>query len=138
MRVLEVPSDIVDQMISEAKDKAPVEACGILVGQGGRVTEFYRMSNTDNSSVHFMMAPEEQFAVAREVRDRGLEVLAIFHSHPATDARPSAEDIRLALTEEVTYMILSLLDTDKPVLKGFLIEDGNIMETPVRIVEGRK
>lgn len=138
MGVLEVPSDIVDQMISEAKDKAPVEACGILAGRGGRVTEFYRMSNTDNSSVHFMMAPEEQFAVAKDIRAKGLEVLAIYHSHPATDARPSAEDIRLALTEDVTYMILSLLDAEKPVLKGFVVEDGDVRERPVKILEGRK
>jgi len=138
MRVLEVPSDIVDQIISEAKDKAPVEACGILAGRGGRVTESYRMSNTDNSSVHFMMAPAEQFAVAKDIREKGLEMVAIYHSHPATPARPSAEDIRLALTEDVTYMIVSLQDAEKPVLKGFLIEDGNIMETPIRIVKGCK
>ena len=59
-------------------------------------------------------------------------MLAIYHSHPETPARPSAVDIRLALTPGVVYVIVSLKDVD-PVTKGFLIEDNSVTEVPVEI-----
>ena len=68
---------------------------------------------------------------------------AIYHTHPATLARPSAEDIRPALTRGVVYVIVSLQNADNPVVKGFVIEDGNplskhgtsVTEVPVKIVK---
>ena len=65
----------------------------------------------------------------------GLDMLAIYHSHPQTPARPSAEDIRLALTPDVIYVILSLQEAEAAAVKGFLIEDDNVTEVPVKIVE---
>ncbi len=122
-------------MVAQAKAQAPVEACGILAGRGDRVEKLYEMTNVDNSSDHFMMEPKEQFAVVKDIRSAGLEMLAIYHSHPATPARLSAEDIRLALTPDVTYVIISLQDSKHPVAKGFLVEDGNAVEVPVKITE---
>ncbi len=121
-------------MVAQAKAQAPVEACGILAGRGDRVEKLYEMTNVDNSSDHFMMEPKEQFAVAKDIRSAGLEMLAIYHSHPATPARLSAEDIRLSLTPDVTYVIVSLQDSNRPVVKGFLIENGNVTEVPVEIL----
>jgi proteasome lid subunit RPN8/RPN11 len=79
-----------------------------------------------------MMAPEEQFKVVKDIRSAGLEMLAIYHSHPETPARPSAEDIRLAFTPDVIYVIVSLQNI-KPAVKGFLIEDDSVTEVPVKI-----
>ena len=135
MSTLEIPRHIFEQMLTEATEALPIEACGILAGRGRTVTEFYKMTNTAGSAVRFMMAPEEQFAVARDVRNKGLEMLAIYHSHPAAGARPSAEDIRLALTPDVIHVILSLVDADNHVLKGFVFEDGSVTEAPVDIVK---
>jgi proteasome lid subunit RPN8/RPN11 len=81
------------------------------------------------------MEPREQFAVVKDIRSASLEILAIYHSHPATPARPSTEDIRLALTPDVIYVIVSLQDTHAPVVKGFLIEECNIATVTVEIVE---
>ena len=58
---------------------------------------------------------------------------AIYHSHPASSARPSAEDIRLAFTPDVIYVIVSLQDANVPVAKGFLINNGNVTEVPVKV-----
>ena len=93
------------------------------------------MINSDSSSEHFMMEPKEQFAVVKDIRSAGLEMLAIYHSHPETDARPSAEDIRLALTPDVTYVIVSLQDSSGSAVKAFLIENGNVKEVPVKIMK---
>jgi proteasome lid subunit RPN8/RPN11 len=81
------------------------------------------------------MEPAEQFKVAKDIRSAGLKMLAIYHSHPATPARLSQEDIRLSLTPDVTYVIVSLRESSCPAVKGFLINDGNIIEVPVKISE---
>ena len=132
MLKLEIPNNIFEQMLAQAKAEAPVEACGILAGKDGEVERLYEMTNSDKSSDHFMMTPEEQFKVVKNIRSDGLEMLAIYHSHPETPARPSAEDIRLALTPDVIYVIVSLQNTE-PAIKGFLIEDGDVTAVPVKI-----
>ena len=132
MLKLKIPGNIFEQMLQQAKAEAPIEACGILAGKNKKVEKLYKMTNTDQSSDHFMMTPEEQFKVVKDIRSDGLEMLAIYHSHPETPARPSAEDIRLALTPDVIYVIVSLQNTE-PAIKGFLIEDKSVTEVPVKI-----
>jgi len=63
---------------------------------------------------------------------------AIYHSHPVTPARVSKEDIRLALTRGVVYVIFSLQNADNPVVKGFVIEDGNPLSKHVTRVGEEK
>lgn len=135
MVALSIPRGIFDELVLHAQDAAPIEACGILAGHNGNVSKFFKMRNVDESADHFTMDPREQFAVSKQMRAAGLKMLAIHHSHPASPARPSAEDIRLALTPGVIYVILSLQDASRPVLKGFTIEDGVVQESPVQIIE---
>ncbi|MHC4394638.1 MAG: M67 family metallopeptidase [Planctomycetota bacterium] len=133
MLKLQVSNSIFEQMLQQAAAEAPIEACGILAGEAGMAEKLYKMTNIDASSDHFMMEPQEQFAVIKDIRASGLEMLAIYHSHPESPARPSAEDIRLALTPDVVYVIVSLQDTEAVNVKGFVIEDSNVVEVPVRI-----
>lgn len=137
MLKLEIPTNIFEQMIAQAKALAPIEACGILAGKANKAEKLFEMANADNRSDHFMMEPKEQFTVVRNIRSADLEMLAIYHSHPETSARPSAEDIRLALTPDVIYVIVSLQDAKAPVVKGFLLEDGTVNKVPVEILEGQ-
>ena len=132
---MKIPVDIFEQMVAQARAEAPIEACGILAGSNNRVEKLYKMTNAEKRSDHFMMEPAEQFKVVKDIRSSGLEMLAIFHSHPATPTRPSAEDIRLALTPDVTYVIVSLENRDHPAVKGFRMENGRLTEVTVRIVE---
>ena len=135
MPELEIPKKIFEQMLQQALAEAPLEACGILAGKDSYVEKLYKMTNVDNSSNHFMMEPKEQFAVIKDIRTSGFEMLAIYHSHPNTPARPSAEDIRLAFTQDVVYVIVSLKNSNRPTVRGFIIEDGNVTEVLVKIVE---
>ncbi len=136
MSELQIPNHIFEQMIQQAEAEVPIEACGILAGKDGTIEKFYKMTNVDQSIDHFMMEPAEQFKVIKDIRSNDLEMLAIYHSHPQAPARPSAEDIRLALTPDVTYVIVSLQEDNAPVIKGFLIEDSNVTEMPVKVIEG--
>jgi sulfite reductase (ferredoxin) len=120
------------KMTEHAGREAPLEACGIVSGKGLRGEAFHPMTNADHSAEHFSMEPREQFVVARRLRALGHEILAIFHSHPATPARPSEEDIRLAATPGVVYLILSLAGAE-PLLKGFWIDGLQVTEVPVEV-----
>jgi len=135
MLKLEIPANIFEQMVAQAKALAPIEACGILAGSDSKVEKLYKMTNVDNSSNHFMMELREQFAVVKDIRSAGLEMLAIYHSHPETPARLSAEDIRLALTPDVIYVIVSLQNAHTVGVKGFCMENGDVSEVPVKIME---
>ena len=130
------PRTIYIQLLEHARSLAPIEACGILGGIGNRVEAFHPMVNTDNSADHFLMDPAEQFKVVKGLRSSGHRMLAIHHSHPASPSRPSEEDLRLALTPDVYYTILSLQDPANPVLKAFLVDDGKPTEHPISIEAG--
>ena len=133
MLKLKIPNNLFEQMIQQAKAQLPIEACGILAGKNEQVEKLYEMTNVDKSNVHFMMVPQEQFKVVKDIRSAGRKMLAIYHSHPETPARPSAEDIRLAITPDVIYIIISLQDANVPVVKGFVINDGDVTEVPVKV-----
>ena len=129
--MLTIPQTIIDAITAHAQRDFPLEACGILGGTDGVVSEHYPMKNTDQSNEHFTLEPKEQFAVIKDLRAKDIEMLAIYHSHPETPARPSEEDIRLALTPNVSYVIVSLAGVT-PDVKSFRIENGVV--TPEEIV----
>ena len=133
--MLKIPKKIVEKIIKQGLSDAPLEACGILAGKDGQVEKIYLMTNRDNSNEHYTMVPEEQFRVVKDIRNNGFEMLAIYHTHPETPARPSQEDISLALTPDVIYVIASLVDAKKPDIMGFLIEDGLVNKIELEITE---
>ena len=66
---MKIPQEIIDELISQARQDAPNETCGYLLGTSGPegyvVTEHYWMENIDHSSEHFSFAPKDQFAALR-------------------------------------------------------------------------
>lgn len=112
-------------ILQYCKESLPYEACGLVAGtaDGNRkfIKKIYLLTNTDASSHHFSIAPKEQFAVIKNIRACGYKLLGNFHSHPNSPAVPSREDIRLAYDANAYYMILSLMDINKPVLNVFNI-----------------
>ena len=136
MLELTIPKTIFEEMLQQVQAEAPVEACGLLAGVDGAVEKLYRMTNVEGRCDHYMMEPREQFAAIKDMRSAGLEMLAIYHSHPSTAARASAEDIRLAFTSDLAYVIISLESSNGPVVKSFAVDEGEVSEVAVKIVEG--
>ena len=132
--MLLIPTNIHDELISHAKEGFPLEVCGILGGIGESVSAIYRMTNTDASNEHFMMEPKEQFSVVKDLRTKGLTMLAVYHSHPETPARPSEEDIQLALTPGVSHVIISVADLLQPVVKSFKIDQGKVTSEAMELI----
>lgn len=117
----------------QAQQDAPQESCGYLLGTGEEVTEDYAMTNIDHSSEHFSFNPKEQFAALNYARNKGLKILANWHSHPASPARPSKEDIRLANDPTIRYAILSLQD-GRVTLNSFKIITGKVIDKETHIL----
>ena len=124
--MLRISKKTLEAVIRHAQDELPIEACGYLAAdEDGLVVRHYPMRNTDASGEHFSMDPAEQFAAVKDMRGRGLSLRAVYHSHPGTPARPSAEDIRLAFDPAVSYVIVSLA-AEVPVAGSFRIENGRV------------
>jgi proteasome lid subunit RPN8/RPN11 len=121
-------------MIAHGVEDLPIEACGYLAEKDGIVQKLYRLKNMDDSGIHFTFDPAEQFTVLRDMRECGLAVRAVYHSHPATPARPSAEDIKLAVDPHVSYVIVSLLGKT-PVAKSFEIKN-KLVEAEEIVISG--
>jgi len=133
--MLEIPGVIHRALVEHAQNGFPLEVCGILGGCGSVVQSHYPLTNTDASNEHFMMEPKQQFAVVKALRAQGQTMAAIYHSHPESPARPSREDIRLALTPNVCHLIISLQDKDAPVVRAFRISEGSVHPVQITITE---
>ena len=128
-----IPKNVIEELIVQAEKDAPDESCGYLLGTvDGKVTENYWMENIDHSSEHFSFAPKDQFAALRYAREKGLKILANWHSHPASPSRPLQEDLRLANDPTIRYAILSLLDGE-PKLNSFKILNSEVVNKEVHL-----
>ncbi|MDR2639052.1 MAG: M67 family metallopeptidase [Helicobacteraceae bacterium] len=131
--MISIPKHIYDAIIAHAQKDAPIEACGYLGGLDGVIGLHYPMTNTDASEEHFSFDPQEQFAAFKAASAQKLRLIACYHSHPATPARPSAEDIRLAYDPNISYIIVSLAG-ETPTLKSFQIKEGKARNEEVVII----
>ncbi len=107
-----------DAMIAHAREVAPAECCGLIGGGAERnARTIYRLRNiTANPELGYEAAPEDLFAAQRQMRERGEELIAIYHSHPrAADPSPSETDVRLAYYPSATYLIVGLGGTEAAV-----------------------
>ncbi|MDR1416289.1 MAG: M67 family metallopeptidase [Prevotellaceae bacterium] len=129
-----IPQAILNGITAQALSELPNEACGLLAGSGSEVTKQYPLTNVDHSPEHFSLDPKEQFRALREARSQGYRIVASYHSHPQTPARPSEEDIRLAFDPDLIYLILSLQERENPALKAFSIKNGKVAPIEIEIV----
>lgn len=130
-----IPRHVIDELIEQARRDAPDESCGYLLGErtdeGDVVKENFRMENIDHSPEHFAFAPKDQFAALKYARNKGLKILANWHSHPASPSRPSQEDLRLANDPTIRYAILSLHQGIH--LNSFKILGGEVVDKEVHL-----
>lgn len=129
------------QMVAHSLDGFPDEACGLLVGRDGAdgaVTEaFVPCRNVDASSRTFSIGPDGWEAADREIGDRPLTILGVVHSHTHTEAYPSPTDVDKAsnpLLEGWHWVLVSLRHAE-PVVRSYVIPDGEIVEEPITLVD---
>ena len=131
---MKIKKNIIENLVKHAQSGAPIEVCGYLASQDDTVVKHYELTNVDQSEEHFSFDPKEQFATVKDARNNGMEVCAVYHSHPVTPARPSQEDIRLAFDPNISYVIVSLADGGQDV-KSFKIREGQVTPETIEVVE---
>ena len=131
---MEIPKELLDRIIEHARQEYPLESCGILAGNTGKITKFYPMVNTERSSPCYLMEPEEQFRVFQEIEKEGLELSAIYHSHPHTAAFSSQRDVDYAFYPDSLILIISLMEKEVPQIGVFQIEKGEIERKTIKVI----
>jgi proteasome lid subunit RPN8/RPN11 len=113
-------------ILEHARAEAPNEACGLLLGQGGAVTEIVRTRNDDPDPHNgFVVSPRDLFAVLNRVEQQSLELVGVYHSHPTGHPIPSERDIREAHYPDAAQLIVGLAGPE-PEIAAWRIDSGRV------------
>ncbi len=126
---------ILDQMVADALDGYPLEACGLLGGsvdgQGTvRIDSCYPTFNVAASARLYEVDPSGLLRADRAAEEAGTELVGVYHSHTHTEGRPSPTDVIQAPDPEWHYVLVSLRDVH-PSVRSWRIRDGKTKEEPV-------
>jgi proteasome lid subunit RPN8/RPN11 len=98
-------------LIQHAKSKEPYESCAILIGEkierGWRVIEVFLTENIEKSEINFTISPQEEFKIDEIAKQKNLEIVSIFHSHPTSEPIPSITDKKFMRVNPFPWIIYS-------------------------------
>jgi proteasome lid subunit RPN8/RPN11 len=116
-----LPRPLLEDLIAQALTERPLECCGLLAGVReeaktgekptesiGRVMQRYPLVNAAASPREFLSDDRSMLDADRDMRARGLDLLAVYHSHPTSPAIPSRTDLARHWYADVMCMIVSL------------------------------
>jgi proteasome lid subunit RPN8/RPN11 len=127
----ELAPELADEIAAHARGSYPEEACGIIAGTGDSGFKVYRGRNlSPTPNVAFALDPET-LARQLEFEEAGLEMTAIYHSHPTGPETPSQIDVDQAFYPDSVTIVCSLADASSPVLRAFRISGGLAREIPL-------
>jgi [CysO sulfur-carrier protein]-S-L-cysteine hydrolase len=159
---LVIPQQILNELVEHARALDPYECCGFLAGTGHTVSRVYRIKNIvslegathaaafdeakiqhlsqlspeERAEIAFIMDAQEMFHAVKDMRNKGLTLQAVYHSHPHDPARPSVTDIKIANDWEENwarlnltlpiYLLISLKDKSSPDIQAYWITKGAV------------
>lgn len=168
MADLSIPQHILDDIVAHARELAPYECCGLLAGKDRTVTAMYRIKNivasdgahnlssfdaakaahlerlspAERAEIAFVMDMHDFSAAKKDMRNKGLDLQVVYHSHPHDPARPSVTDIKIATDyEEVwpkinlpapAYLLVSLMQAT-PEIKTYWIRNGSVAPASIQV-----
>jgi proteasome lid subunit RPN8/RPN11 len=139
-KTLVIPRSLVETMEAHAVEDYPDEACGLLVGYpDGRVVEIYRTPNVEPTRRHdrYLIDPRTYRRVERSADERGLRILAVYHSHPDHPARPSETDRQRAWPDFV-YIVLRVTAQGVEAWTGWRLDEaGQFVPFPCQVDESQ-
>lgn len=118
----------VEELINIAKGALPNESCAFLLGRSDRVIEIMPMRNAEESEVSFSIEPQQVLHAYELAESKKLQVIGIFHSHPARPA-PSGTDRKFMEINPVVWLIYS---TTENRLKAY-VYDIDVREVALKI-----
>jgi [CysO sulfur-carrier protein]-S-L-cysteine hydrolase len=133
---LVLPEDLARLLVDHARAELPNEACALLGGDaaGGVVASLHRARNAATSPYRFELDPRDLIRVVHAIEAAGEELVAIFHSHPASAAEPSATDLREA-RYDVVQLIAGTASATEPLgeLRAWRFAAGAAVEVPLEV-----
>jgi proteasome lid subunit RPN8/RPN11 len=132
-------------MVKHALAERPNECVGLLAGRRAladtgtpapicRAIKRYPLVNELDSPVEFLSSAESMFAADRDMYRQGLEILAVYHSHPTSAPVPSRKDRERGYSPDVVNFIISLQSTE-PAMRGWWIREDGYQEADWEAVE---
>lgn len=120
------------RMIGAAYDGYPLEACGLLVGEGTRVHRFVACTNEAASARVYSVPGKELLYAERAAEADGLGIIGVFHSHTHSEPYPSPTDVEQAPDPTWLYVIVGM-KREAPEARCYRIVDGKISEVPISV-----
>ncbi|MCY4146727.1 MAG: M67 family metallopeptidase [Chloroflexi bacterium] len=109
-------------IVEHAAAQSPCEACGLLAGKGGLISLTLPVANSAAMPEQaFALAPDEHLRRLKQIDERGLDWLGVYHSHPTTPPIPSQADRSGAADSSLLQLIVSLA-YPKPRLKLWRVD----------------
>jgi proteasome lid subunit RPN8/RPN11 len=125
------------QLLKHARLHPHRECCGILAGRDGLITQAFPAKNVATDPVrNYEIAPKELVRLFGDLRERRLEFLGIYHSHPnwMHPNEPSPKDIALAYYSEAVYFIVTPRPYATTPIRAFSIRDGRSTELEIQVL----
>lgn len=114
-------------MISIGEKGFPHEICGLMLGKGGEtriVTEIFECGNLNKlkPETRYDMDPKDYLRGEKLAREKGLDVVGIFHSHPDHPDQASETD-RQAAWPGFSYVIMSIQKGKFASMRSWVLND---------------
>ena len=136
MTTIRLDDHVRAEIIAHARDEAPNECCGLLVGDGNVIDECVRVRNVDpRPSTRYEVDPAAHIAAVRRLRGTSRAVIGSYHSHPKSLPVPSESDLAEASYREFIWIIVSLSRPRRELAAYRMVADGF---EPLSVVESPK
>jgi proteasome lid subunit RPN8/RPN11 len=134
-QALRVRRKVLGQLLDHARRQPHRECCGLLSGRQGVITRAFPARNVaTDPAKNYEIAPKQIISLMREIRERRLGFLGIYHSHPNGENVPSARDIQLAYYSEAAYLIVTPRPYAVKPVRAFSIRAGRAAEIEIDVV----
>ena len=102
----------------------PHECCGALLGHESVASEAFALPNTTEEGPRrrFLVRPDDYRVAEKHARERGLDLLGFYHSHPDHPAVPSQYDLDHAWPS-FAYVIVSVMAGQPGDLRSWRLRD---------------
>ena len=144
--MLKLSEQVYNTLRKHGEETYPHECCGVLLGRSqdgvNSVEDAVRAGNTRTDSAHnrYHIAPQELVKIQRLGRERGLDIVGFYHSHPDHPAQWSKTDFAEAHWLGCSYVITAVAkgvaqQTNSFLLTGTTEEDKSFEDETIQVEE---
>ncbi|MGR9088114.1 MAG: Mov34/MPN/PAD-1 family protein [Gammaproteobacteria bacterium] len=133
---IQIPRKLTNQLLHLAQMSPGYEVCGLIGSKNGLPCTCYPIhNNARHPEQRFQLDTKQQIAAMAEMRNRGEDLFAIYHSHPSAPATPSSTDLEQAAYPDAIYLIISLDTKGVLEMRGFKITKQQATEVALTLSE---